>query len=112
VEFDHIGLPSDVKRPNEMWVESTRVWVTSPSDSPDMIEYLRYEPDSPVTGPLRTGPHLCFRVDDLDKEIEGADVILGPFKPNEHLRVVFIHRDGVVWEFMESSAGKDWHQGH
>ena len=77
-EFDHIGLPSDVKRENEMWVEATRVWVTSPTDSPDMIEYLRYEPDSPVTGPLRTGPHLCFRVEDLDKEIEGAEVLLGP----------------------------------
>ncbi len=109
-EFDHIGLTSDVKRPGEMWVEATRVWVTSPTDSPDMIEYLRYEPDSPVTGPLRTGPHLSFRVEDLDKEIEGAEVLLGPFKPNEYLRVVFIYREGVVWEFMESSAGKDWHK--
>lgn len=108
MEFDHIGLPSDVKRPNEMWVESTRVWVTSPSESPDMIEYLRYEPDSPVTGPLRTGPHLCFRVDDLDKAIEGTEIILPPFKPNEFLRVAFVYRDGVVWEFMESTAGKDW----
>ena len=110
MEFDHIGLPSDVKRPNEMWVESTRVWVTSPTDSPDMIEYLRYEPDSPVTGPLRTKPHLCFRVDDLDAEIEGAEIVLPPFKPNEFLRVAFIYRDGVVCEFMESTAGKDWHQ--
>jgi hypothetical protein len=49
-------------------------------------------------------------VEDLDKEIEGAEVLLGPFKPNEHLRVVFIYRDGVTWEFMESNAGKDWHQ--
>jgi hypothetical protein len=110
MEFDHIGLPSDVKRPNEMWVESTRVWVTSPTDSPDMIEYLRYEPDSPVTGPLRTGPHLAFRVDNLDKEMEGAEIILPPFHPNEFLRVAFVYRDGVVWEFMESTAGKDWHK--
>ena len=22
----------------------------------------------------------------------------------------FIYRDGVVWEFMESSVGKDWHK--
>jgi hypothetical protein len=111
MEFDHIGLPSDVKRPNEMWVGSTRVWVTAPTESPDMIEYLRYEPDSPVTGPLRTGPHLCFRVDDLEQEIEGAEIILPPFKPNEFLTVAFIYRDGVVWEFMESTAGKDWHKG-
>jgi hypothetical protein len=108
-EFDHIGFPSEVKRPNEMFVESTRVWVTSPADSPDMIEYLRYEPDSPVTGPLREKPHVCFRVADLDKEIEGEEVILGPFEAAENLRVVFIYKDGLVYEFMESNAGADWH---
>ena len=109
-DFDHIGLPTDDKRPNEMWVESTRVWVTSPTDSPDMIEYLRYEPDSPVTGPLREKPHVAFRVEDLDWEIEGENVILGPFDANENLRVVFIYRDGLVYEFMQSKVGKDWHK--
>lgn len=109
-EFDHIGLPTEVKRPNEMWVESTRVWVTSPAESPDMIEYLRYEPDSPVTGPLRTKPHVAFRVADMEEEIAGEDVILGPFNATESLRVVFIYKDGLVYEFMESKAGKDWHK--
>ena len=109
-DFDHIGLPTNVKRPNEMWVESTRVWVTSPTDSPDMIEYLRYESDSPVTGPLREKPHVAFRVEDLDWEIEGENVIQGPFDANENLRVVFIYRDGLVYEFMQSKVGKDWHK--
>ena len=27
-DFDHVGLPTDDKQPNEMWVEQTRVWVT------------------------------------------------------------------------------------
>jgi hypothetical protein len=108
-EFDHIGLPSEEKRPNEMWVESTRVWVTSPTDSPDMIEYLRYEPDSPVHGPLRDQPHVCFRVDDLAKAMEGKQVLLEPFHPSENLTVVFVYSQGLVWEFMESKAGKNWH---
>ena len=51
-------------------------------------------------------------MDDLDKEIEGAEIILAPFKPNEYLRVAFIYRDGVVWEFMESTVGKDWHKSN
>ncbi|MGC8880493.1 MAG: VOC family protein [Anaerolineae bacterium] len=110
-EFDHIGLPTTEKHPDEMFVESTRVWVTNPANSPQMVEYLRYEPDSPVTGPLRTLPHIAFRVDNLEKEIEGAEVVLGPFHPTPDLRVVFVHKDGVVWEFMESKVGKDWHKG-
>ncbi len=60
-KFHHIGLPTDEKQPNEMWVEDTRVWVTDPDDHPYKVEFLRYEPDSPVTGPIRDLPHICFR---------------------------------------------------
>jgi hypothetical protein len=109
-QFDHIGLKSTVKRPNEMWVESTRVWVTDPAQSAEMVEYLRYEDDSSVTGPLRELPHVAFRVDNLDEELAGEQVLLEPFQPNENLRVAFIYKDGVVFEFMESKVGKDWHK--
>jgi hypothetical protein len=110
-EFDHIGLVTTEKQPNEMYVEATKVWVTNPAESPQMVEYLRYEPDSPVTGPLRELPHVAFRVDDFDQEIEGEEVILGPFNATDTLRVVFIYKDGLVYEFMTSSVGKDWHEG-
>ena len=53
---------------------------------------------------------MAFRVEDLDWEIEGENVILGPFDANENLRVVFIYRDGLVYEFMQSKVGKDWHK--
>ena len=109
-EFDHIGLTTTEKQPDEMYVEATKVWVTNPADSPEKVEYLRYEPDSPVRGPLRELPHVAFRVDDLEKEIEGEDVVLGPFNATDELRVVFIFKDGLVYEFMESSAGKDWYK--
>ena len=109
-EFDHIGLTTTEKQPNEMYVESSKVWLTNPLENDQRIEYLRYELDSPITGPLRELPHLGFRVDDLDKEIEGEEVILGPFNPTDTLRVVFIHKEGLVYEFMESSVGGDWHK--
>jgi hypothetical protein len=109
-EFDHIGLTTTERQSGEMYVESTKVWVTDPTESPQMVEYLRYEPDSPVTGPLRELPHVAFRVDNLDAEIEGEEIILGPFNPTEDLRVAFIFKDGVVYEFMQSSVGKDWHK--
>jgi hypothetical protein len=106
--FDHVGIPTDEKHPGEMWVEATRVWVTDPARHPQRVEYLRFEPDSPVTGPVRELPHFAFQVDDLEEAIRGAEVLLGPFAATETLRVVFVRRDGAVFEFMESSEPGHW----
>jgi hypothetical protein len=83
-------------------VESTRVWVTSPRDHPYNVEFLRYEPDSRVTGPLRTEPHVAYRVDDVERAVEGHAVLLEPFDVgNGFLTAAFVAVDGVIVEFMQ-----------
>jgi hypothetical protein len=100
--FDHIGLVTAEKKEGERWVEATRVWVTSPRAHAFHIEWLRYEPDSPVTGPLRTQPHVAYRVDDVHKAIEGHKVLLAPFDVgNGFVTVAFVDHHGTVIEFMQ-----------
>jgi hypothetical protein len=105
--FHHVGLPTDEEQPDEIYVEATKVWVTEPLDHDQRIEYLRYEEDSPVTGPLRELPHIAFETDEFDKEIEGKEILLGPFEALDGLRVVFVLEDGAVFEFMEYTEGKE-----
>ncbi|MEA3247625.1 MAG: hypothetical protein U9Q74_15840 [Gemmatimonadota bacterium] len=100
-KFHHIGLPTDDKQPGEVYVEETKVWVTDPDDHPYMVEFLRYEDDSPVTGPLREKPHVCFETDDYEREIQGREVILGPFRPDDTRWVVFVMEDDCVFEYMQ-----------
>lgn len=104
--FAHVGLPTDDKQPGEVYVEATKVWVTDPDDHPYKVEFLRYEPDSPACEQLKTLPHLAFETDDLQAEIAGEEVILGPFEALPGLTVVFIYKDGAVFEFMAWEAGK------
>ena len=100
--FDHIGLITDETKPDESWVEATRVWVTSPRAHPYNVEWLRFEPDSPVTGPLRTEPHVAYRVDDVEAAIEGLEVLAEPFDVGDgFLKVAFAIVDGAVVEFMQ-----------
>ncbi|MGE5646040.1 MAG: hypothetical protein ACM336_09640 [Acidobacteriota bacterium] len=106
--FDHIGLPTAQKHADEMWVEATRVWVTDPLRDPQRIEWLRFEPDTPVSGPVRDMPHMAFRVDNLEREMVGAETLLGPFQPTPTTRVVFVLKDGAVFEFMENSEEGHW----
>lgn len=100
-EFHHLGLPTSERQPGEVYVEATKVWVTSPDDHPQKIEFLRFEPGTPVEGLVRDMPHFAYKTDEFDAEIEGEKVLLGPFAPMDGLRVVFIEKDGAVLEFME-----------
>ena len=102
-EFHHVGMPTDDKQPGEVYVPATKVWVTDPTMHPYRVEYLRFEPDSPVTGPVRNLPHFAYKVDNLKQAMAGKKVLLGPFTPMDGLEVVFIHEDGAVIEFMEWS---------
>jgi hypothetical protein len=47
---------------------------------------------------------MAFTVDDLDAEIVGEQLLLGPFRAMEGLRVVFLLHDGAVFELMQFDA--------
>jgi hypothetical protein len=99
--FHHVGVITDQVQPGEIYVAESRVYVTNPAAHPYRIEYLRFEPDTPVFGPLRDLPHMAFAVDDLEAEIAGEHLLLGPFRPMDGLRVAFFFKDGAVFEFMQ-----------
>ncbi len=100
--FDHIGVPTSERKQGERWVEATRVWVTSPRAHPYHVEWLRFAPDSPVQGPLRTDPHIAYRVGDVHAALEGHSVVLEPFDVGDgFLTVAFVQVDGALVEFMQ-----------
>ena len=94
---------TDEKKEGESFVELTRVWVTNPRASAYHVEWLRFEPDSPVTGPLRTEPHVAYRVPDVRAALEGHEVLAEPFDPSGtgFVTVAFVLVDGSVVEFMQ-----------
>lgn len=110
MKFDHIGLTTDEKKDDEDWVESSRVWVTNPKAHPFHIEWLRYEPDSPIKGPVREQPHIAFSVENLEEAAKGLDVLLEPFEVGGFVRAGFYRSaDGAVVELMEYKGdGAAW----
>ena len=108
-EFHHIGMITDQQQAGEEWVEETRVWVTNPLTDPRKVEWLRFEPDSPVTGPVRDQPHIAYKVPtgEFESYHREANVILGPFNPRPKMQVVFIEEDGAVVEYLAYDDVKD-----
>lgn len=105
MQFDHLGMITTEKKSDEIFVAATRVWVTDFRKHPFHIEWLRYEPDSPVTGPVRERPHVAFRVESISEAAKGLKVLLEPFDAGIATVGFYQTGDGAVVEFMEYPKG-------
>ncbi len=101
MQFDHVGLITNEKKPGERFVAATKVWVTDIEAHPYRVEWLRFEPDSPVTGPVREKTHVGFRVKSIAEACKGLKVLIAPFDAGIATVAFFETTDGSVVEFME-----------
>ena len=102
MQFDHIGVPAPAKREGMRFLESKRLWLTSPAEHPFRVEWLWYEDGSPEAELVRTLPHVAYRVESLEDAMEGHPIVAEPFDVFGEVRVSFIEVDGAPVEFVQS----------
>ncbi|HUV43415.1 MAG TPA: hypothetical protein VMW13_01160 [Dehalococcoidales bacterium] len=103
-EYHHLGIPTDIKLENEIYLKDFKVYVSGYNDSPYGIEWMRYEPDCPLPELVKTVPHVAFKVDNLDEELKGKDVLIEPNSPSAGVTVAFIVDNGAPVEFLQFEA--------
>lgn len=94
MRYHHIGIPNDEVRDSERHLAALGMYVSGWELSPFGVEWMRFEPDSPLPELVRTLAHVAFEVDDLDAALEGREVIIEPTSPSEGILVAFIVHDG------------------
>lgn len=99
--YHHMGIPTDKPRPGERYLEQYKMYVSGFETSPYGIEWMRFEPGSPISELIRTIPHVAFEVDNLDAEIKGKELLGGVSEPSERVRVAMIIDNGAPVELLE-----------
>jgi hypothetical protein len=100
-KYHHLGIPTDVPREGETYLEQFKMFVSGYETSPYGIEWMRFEPDCPLPELLKTVPHIAFVVDDLAAEIAGKEILIEPNCPSEGVTVAFIVDNGAPIEFLQ-----------
>jgi hypothetical protein len=101
--YHHLGIPTKIPHPGEEYLEHLKVHVSGFETSPYGIEWIRFDPDCPVSGLIRTVPHIAFEVDNLDAAIRGKTLLAEISSPSEGVRVAMILDDGAPVELLEFS---------
>lgn len=99
--YHHLGIPTVEVRPGERYLDEYRMYVSGFADSPYGVEWMRFEPGSPVSELVQTVPHIAFVVDDLDRALEGRTKLGDVSSPSEGVRVAMILHNGMPVELME-----------
>lgn len=105
--YHHIGIPTDLPREGEVYIEAFKTYASGFETSPYGVEWMRYEPGAPVVELVRTVPHVAFEVDDLDAELVGKQILIAPNSPSPGVRVAFIVDGGAPIEFLEFRSPDD-----
>jgi hypothetical protein len=100
-KYHHLGIPTDIERDGETYLEEYKVYVSGYETSPYGVEWMRFEPDSPLPDLVKTIPHVAFEVENLTAEIEGKEILIEPNSPSEGVTVAFIIDNGVPVEFIQ-----------
>jgi len=101
MRFEHIGIITTERKPGESYVAATKVWRTDFTAHPYRVEWLRFEPDSPVPAPVREMPHVGYRVDDIAAAARGLKVLLEPFDVGPRIVGFYQTPDGAVVELLQ-----------
>ena len=103
--FHHLGVPTTESRPGEAYLPAFKLHVTGFETSPYGIQWMRYEPGSPVHPLIQAVPHPAFEVDDLDAALVGKELLTPPNSPSAGVRVAMIVHDGCPIELIEFTKG-------
>jgi hypothetical protein len=89
-KYHHIGIPTEVVREGETYLAKFKMYVSGFNESAYGVEWMRFEPDSPLPELVKSVPHVAFEVDDMDAAILGKDILIAPNSPSKGIIVAFI----------------------
>jgi hypothetical protein len=106
--YHHLGIPTNEAIKGEIYLPQFKLYVSGFDSSPYGIEWMRYEPDSPIDDLIKSVPHIAFEVDDLESELRNHDlkILTPPNAPAEGIRVAMILHNGAPIELIEFSKNK------
>lgn len=98
--LSHFGIPVAEKPAGAAYIEPLKVSVTDYGKSANKIEFLYFEPDSPMHDLVQKQAHVAYEVPCLKCELEGAKVLLEPLDCGD-MTIAFVEEEGVAVELIE-----------
>lgn len=101
-EFHHLGIPTTEVKPNEYYSKKFDLWTADFEGKYIRGQWHRFGPNHPFHPLMAEHPHVAFKVDDIEKAVEGEDVIMEIYEPIPGYKAAMINDNGLPVEFIQT----------
>jgi hypothetical protein len=101
LRYHHLGIPTTTPRPGETYLEPFKLYCTDHESNPYGIQWMRFDPDSPLPELVKVLPHVAFEVQDLCSALAGKEILIEPNSPSDGVLVAFVVQDGAPVELLQ-----------
>lgn len=101
MEYMHTGMIVGEKMPNMTFVEPLKVWIAGGETDKYKIEFLYFEPDSPMAAAIQEQPHVAYRVENIDEAIAGKSILWNKMDIG-NAYIAFVYDNNTVVEFYQA----------
>lgn len=101
MKFNHIGIPTTEPFDGGIDLPHLKMTVSDHRGNPFGIQWQRYWDGAPYPDLVKSVPHVAFEVDNLNKALEGCEILIEPNSPSEGVLVAFIEVAGAPVELLE-----------
>jgi len=101
MKFHHVGIPVFEKLDGMQYADGMKVWYSDIAASPYNIEFICFDPDSPMAAAVQDGTHVAYIVDDLEAAIKDKSVLWPVTQVAPGLKIAFIYDGGLAVELMQ-----------
>ena len=98
----HIGIPTPCKKEGMIYMEAMKLSITDPAKSKHNIEWLHFDYDCPMPKLLQESTHFAYEVEDIDAELEGANILVPKTPLGDSAVLAFIVEEGVPVELIQN----------
>ena len=99
--YNHTGIPVAEKLDGMVKVDTFKVWVTPADQHPYKIEYLYFEPDSPMAAAVQDDTHVAYVVDDIEAAVKGKKILWPICEPGPGMKIAFIYEEDIAVELIQ-----------
>lgn len=90
IRFHHLSIPSEKKRAGEIYIASQKRGYVPGTNNAYGVQWERFDADSPFPEVIRQRPHVAFEVDDMDRYLEGEELLVAPYAEAPGVTSAFI----------------------